>query len=113
VKKGARRNPQAVTSSWIRPDAIPAIRQRIEEKVKTSACYAVRPNDTFSLLRVGSCGGSEVLFPTARTTYASAPERRTLPRSLSAPPCGLQEHFRLGGYQAIDGAQQTIVAFMA
>src|SRR5882762_8298984 len=50
----AKRDPRAIVASWTRMDALPAIRHRVEEKVKKAAGYAVQPSETLSLLLVGS-----------------------------------------------------------
>src|SRR5271166_5139830 len=50
----AKRDPHAIAATWTRTDALPAIRYRVEEKVKKAASYAVQPNEALSLLLVGS-----------------------------------------------------------
>jgi hypothetical protein len=53
-ERRAKREPQTPVSSWIRLEALGAIRYRIEQKVEKSSGYAVPSNATLSLLLVGS-----------------------------------------------------------
>jgi hypothetical protein len=50
----AKRDPYAVTPSWIQTEPMPGIRHRLEQKVKKAAGYSVQPHETLSLLLVGS-----------------------------------------------------------
>ena len=53
-ERSARRDPWTSSPSWVLTDAMPSIRLRVEEKVKKAARYDVKPNETLSLLLVGS-----------------------------------------------------------
>jgi hypothetical protein len=50
----AKRDPLAGYSMWIRTDALPAIRNRVEEKVKKASGYRLESEETLSLLLVAS-----------------------------------------------------------
>jgi hypothetical protein len=53
-ERSARRDLRASPPIWILTDAISSIRLRVEKKVKKAARYEVKPNETLSLLLVGS-----------------------------------------------------------
>jgi hypothetical protein len=53
-ERRAKHDPSASVLSWVPTNAMPSIRIRVEEKVKKAAHYAVQPNETLSLLLVGS-----------------------------------------------------------
>ena len=63
-ERQARRDPLAANSSWVRTDAMPAILQRINEKVEKSDGYVVAPNEPVSLLLVGSLPKSGAVVST-------------------------------------------------
>ncbi len=49
-----KRDPNVIASSWIRTDTMPAIRYRLEQKIKKAAGYAVQSNEPLSVLLIGS-----------------------------------------------------------
>lgn len=50
----AKNHPGTPRPTWIRPNPMPAIRYRIEEKVRKAEGYVLRAGETLSLLLVGS-----------------------------------------------------------
>lgn len=50
----ARLDPTSTAAVWLQTEFMPAIRYRIEEKVRKAAKYDVRPGESLSLLIVGS-----------------------------------------------------------